>query len=63
LRGELPDSVKQSFILTTQGTFSPHAERAKEAGFAYREFFSAGHDAMITQPAALVEILLELTLG
>jgi hypothetical protein len=38
----------------------PHAERAKQAGFDYAELFSAGHDAMVTQPAALVEIFLNL---
>lgn len=52
------DYVQRVYILTTQDTFVAHAERAKGQGFAYDELFSAGHDAMVTQPEALVEIIL-----
>ncbi len=55
-----PGTIERSFILTTQGTFLSHAERAREAGFAYRELLSAGHDAMVTQPGELVALLLDL---
>ncbi len=60
LTDEFPDRIERSFILTTRGPFVSHAERAIEAGFTYRELFTAGHDAMITQPADLAAILLEL---
>ena len=35
------------------------AGRAKQRGFRYRTLFSAGHDAMISQPAQLARLLLE----
>jgi pimeloyl-ACP methyl ester carboxylesterase len=54
------DDLRRAYLLTTNDTFVPHAERAKQAGFDYAELLSAGHDAMVTQPAALVEILLNL---
>jgi pimeloyl-ACP methyl ester carboxylesterase len=56
----LPDAIERSYILTTQHTFVPHAERARLAGFNYRELFTAGHDAMVTQPAELVGMFLDL---
>lgn len=57
--GESP--VARAYILTTQDTFIPHAERAKALGFTYRELFSAGHDSMVTQPEELAEMLMDLT--
>lgn len=54
------DDIQRAYILTTQDTFVPHAERARQAGFDYDELFSAGHDSMVTQPAELVELLLYL---
>jgi hypothetical protein len=39
--------------------FAAAAERAKQRGFRYRELFSAGHVAMISQPAELAKRLLE----
>jgi pimeloyl-ACP methyl ester carboxylesterase len=50
-----------SFIQCTKAPFfSEAAERAKREGFRFRELFAAGHDAMITQPRALADILLDL---
>ena len=54
------DGLRRAYILTTQDTFVPHAARAKQAGFAYRELFAAGHDSMVTQPAELVGLFLGL---
>ena len=39
--------------------FAAAAERARQRGFKYRELLDAGHDAMITQPAELVRLLLD----
>ncbi len=50
--------VRCAYILTTQDTFVPHAERAQRDGFDYYELFSAGHDSMVTQPAELVGLFL-----
>ena len=52
--------IRRAYVLTTQDTFVPHAARAKQEGFDYYELFSAGHDSMVTQPAALVEVFLKL---
>lgn len=41
------------------GPFGPFAERAKAEGWRYREL-ATGHDAMITKPKELVDLLLEL---
>lgn len=55
------NALPQTYILTTLAPlFQEAAKRAKRAGFRYYELFSAGHDAMITQPEELVKILLEL---
>jgi pimeloyl-ACP methyl ester carboxylesterase len=52
--------VPHTFILCTKiNQFAAAAERAKQRGFRYRELFSAGHDAMISQPAELAKLLLE----
>lgn len=56
----LPSRIERSYILTSQRTFVPHAERARAAGFHYRELLPAGHDAMVTQPAELAGLFLEL---
>ena len=51
----------QTFILCTKAPFFVEAgERAKRRGFRYRELLSAGHDAMVTKPAELVRMLLEV---
>jgi pimeloyl-ACP methyl ester carboxylesterase len=61
LSGGPLSASQQTYILTTR---TPHfieaAERAKHAGFRYRELLSAGHDAMVTQPGELVKLLLEI---
>lgn len=54
-------SVKRTFIQCTHAPwFAEAADRAKREGYGYREMFSAGHDAMLTQADKLSEILLEL---
>ncbi|MCC6317387.1 MAG: alpha/beta hydrolase [Gemmatimonadaceae bacterium] len=51
-------SAQQTFIRCTNAPFfAEAAERARALGFAYHEMRSAGHDAMITQPAALAGLL------
>jgi hypothetical protein len=54
------DHIRRAYILTTQDTFVPHAERARQNGFDYYELFSAGHDSMVTQPAELVDLLVDV---
>jgi hypothetical protein len=54
-------SREQTFIQCTHAPFFSEAgERAKRQGFRYRELFSAGHDAMITMPRQLADVLIEL---
>ncbi|MDQ5851153.1 MAG: alpha/beta hydrolase [Chloroflexota bacterium] len=52
-------SLQRTYIQTTPG-FAQHAERAKRWGFGYYELLSGGHDVMVTKPAELVKIFLEL---
>ncbi len=40
--------------------FKDAATRAKKKGFRYHDLLSAGHDAMITQPEDLAQILLQV---
>lgn len=54
-------SLRRAYIqLTETPFFTEAATRAKKQGFRMRELFSAGHDAMVTQPEELAKILLEL---
>ena len=54
-------SLAKAFIQCTKAPFfAEAADRARRQGFPYRELFSAGHDAMITQPNELAKILLGL---
>jgi len=54
-------SLRQSYIHLTKGPpFEEAAGRAKQQGLRMYELFSAGHDAMVTQPKALAKILFEL---
>lgn len=54
-------TLVQTFILCTQAPFfAEAAERAQRQGFRYRELFSAGHDAMVTQPHELARILIDI---
>ena len=53
-------SVRRTFIQCTRARwFAEAAERAKHQGFQSRALLSAGHDAMLSQPAALARLLLE----
>ena len=40
--------------------FKEAATRAKEQGFRYHDLLSAGHEAMITRPEELAQILLQV---
>ncbi len=52
-------SIVHTFIQCTQAPFFAEAgERAKRQGFHFYELQEAGHDAMMSQPAALTKILL-----
>jgi hypothetical protein len=61
LSAESGKSLRQTYIhLTESPFFSEAAARAKKQGFRSYEQFSAGHNAMVTQPKELAKILLEL---
>jgi len=61
ISGALTRSLPRAFIQFSKTPwFVEAAERAKRDGFVYKELFSAGHDAMVTQPAGLARLLLEL---
>lgn len=54
-------SLRRAYIQLTKGDiFAEAAARAKKQGFRSFELFSAGHDAMVTQPKELVNLLLGL---
>jgi pimeloyl-ACP methyl ester carboxylesterase len=54
-------TARQNFIqCTTAPFFTEAAERAKGRGYQHHDLLSAGHDAMITEPARLADILLSL---
>jgi pimeloyl-ACP methyl ester carboxylesterase len=54
-------SLAQTFIRCTEAPFFAEAgERARRQGFRYLELFSAGHDAMVTQPQELVKMLIDV---
>lgn len=58
---EQPRSFKQTFIQCTQAPFFTEAgEWARQQGFRYLELFSAGHDAMVTQPEELAKMLIDV---
>jgi pimeloyl-ACP methyl ester carboxylesterase len=55
------ESLPKTFIqLTESPWFVEAAERAKRQGFRSYELLSGGHDAMISQPRELSQILLEV---
>jgi pimeloyl-ACP methyl ester carboxylesterase len=57
---DISGRVPHTYILCSKSShFVAAAERAKQRGFRYRELLSAGHDAMISQPAELAKLLLE----
>ncbi len=54
-------TLQKTYIhLTRDALFSEAAARAKKQGYRFYELFSAGHDAMVTQPEELATILLGL---
>lgn len=59
LRTASISASNHTFIQCTKAPFFADAsERAKQRGFHHYELMSGGHDAMITEPAALSRILL-----
>jgi pimeloyl-ACP methyl ester carboxylesterase len=61
LTANFDHGIRGAFIQLTQERFSSHAARARESGFAYFESYGGGHNAMVTQPGALVELLLTIS--
>ena len=60
ISADISGRVPHTYILCSKSShFVAAAERAKQRGFRYRELLSAGHDAMISQPAELAKLLLE----
>ena len=61
LATNLSKSLRQSYTHLTKGPpFEEAAGRAKKQGLHMYELFSAGHDAMVTQPKELAKLLLGL---
>jgi len=61
LSAQLYDAFAKTYIQLTEAPwFVEAAERAKRQGFRSYTLLSGGHDAMITQPKAVSEILLEV---
>jgi pimeloyl-ACP methyl ester carboxylesterase len=62
LSADKTEGLRQTFIQCSPKFpfFAEAADRAKRQGFRHQELFIADHDAMITQPDALVKILLAL---
>jgi pimeloyl-ACP methyl ester carboxylesterase len=58
------NALARAYISCTEGpltpVFEPFAEKAREAGWPVREI-PTGHDAMLTAPETLAELLLELS--
>ena len=64
MSNDMNRSVQRSFVQCTKAPFfSEAAERAKKNGFRFRELFAGGHDAMITKPELLANVLLELVVA
>ena len=60
ISADVSGRVPHTFILCTKAAqFAAAAERARQRGFKYQEMLTAGHDAMITQPAELAKLLME----
>lgn len=61
---ELSSELERVYIHCTEGPVAPRtlafAERAKEMGWKMR-YLATGHDAMLTVPEALADLLLELS--
>jgi pimeloyl-ACP methyl ester carboxylesterase len=56
------NTIRRSYIQCSEGDFifGEAAARAKKQGYRSYELFSARHDAMVTKPKELVDILLQL---
>ena len=53
--------IPKTYIQCSEAPFFKEAaKRAKEKGFRYHDLLSAGHDAMITRPEDLAQILLQI---
>ena len=53
------EALPKTYVLASESPwFVEAAKRAKSLGFGYHEMLYAGHDAMITEPQALAEVLL-----
>jgi pimeloyl-ACP methyl ester carboxylesterase len=55
------DTIARAYILTARegdDGYLSHVARARQQGFAYHELRSAGHEAMVTQPAELAHLLM-----
>jgi pimeloyl-ACP methyl ester carboxylesterase len=64
MSNDMKRSVQRSFVQCTKAPFfSEAADRAKKNGFRFRELFAGGHDAMITKPELLANVLLELVVA
>jgi pimeloyl-ACP methyl ester carboxylesterase len=58
--GAAPPPAATYILCTEPGGFRRHAERVRDApGWRYREL-ATGHDAMVTQPRELTDLLLEV---
>lgn len=57
-------ALPRAYIRCTEGpltpVFDPFADKARESGWPVRQI-ATGHDAMLTAPAAVVDLLLELS--
>jgi pimeloyl-ACP methyl ester carboxylesterase len=61
LSGSSLPPARQSFVQCSEAPWFVEAgERAKRMGFRYRALLTAGHDAMITQPGELADLLVEV---
>lgn len=55
------DRIPRTYIQCTEAPFfAEAATRAKAKGYRYNALLTAGHDAMITQPKELAQILLKI---
>lgn len=60
--GETLSAIPRRFIQSS-GLFATEAKKAASLGFHITEMNNAGHDVMLTQPAQLAEVLLNIAEG
>lgn len=59
--GEAHAALQRTFVHCSESPwFVEAASRARQEGFAFHDMLAAGHDAMITRPQELAEVLLGL---